>query len=179
MIVTSKIRMDLANRGSIPVVYAVQSDEYSRNIELHLTNNGVAADIDDATAVSVSYEKPDGTRGIYDELPDGSKAWSIDGSVVTIAIAPQALTVDGDVEMSVGLVLGGATIHSFPVTVRVDKLPGFGGVSEDYIGVGFLPSVTEEDNGKFLGVVNGVWAVVDAPEGGASVPTYDNTVEVV
>lgn len=171
MIVTSKIRMDFANRGSIPVVYAVQSDEYSRKIELHLTNNGVAADIDGATSVFISYEKPDGTRGIYDKMPDGGKAWSIEGNVVTVAIAPQALTVDGDVEMSVGLALNGATIHSFPVILKVDKLPGFGGISEDYIGVSFLPAITEDDNYKVLTALNGVWRAMK-PSAGTSSRTW-------
>lgn len=167
MIVTSKIRMDLANRGVVPVVYAVQSDEYSRNIELHLTSNGVALALDNATTVSISYEKPDGTRGIYDKMPDGGKAWSIEGNVVTVAIAPQALTVDGDVEMSVGLALNGATIHSFPVILKVDKLPGFGGISEDYIGVSFLPAITEDDNYRVLTAFNGMWVPMDPVAGGA------------
>lgn len=171
MIVTSKIRMDLANRGVVPVVYAVQSDEYSRNIELHLTSNGVALALDNATTVSISYEKPDGTRGIYDKMPDGGKAWSIEGNVVTVAIAPQALTVDGDVEMSVGLALNGATIHSFPVILKVDKLPGFGGISEDYIGVSFLPAITEDDNYKVLTALNGVWRAMK-PSAGTSSRTW-------
>lgn len=40
-----------------------------------------------------------------------------------------------------------------------------------------LPSITEADNGKILQVVNGAWAVADAPSGG-SVPAYTGEVEV-
>lgn len=45
-------------------------------------------------------------------------------------------------------------------------------------GEGTLPLVSENDNGKVLRVVNGAWAVADAPAG-ADVPLYDNSVEVV
>lgn len=40
-----------------------------------------------------------------------------------------------------------------------------------------LPSVSAEDNGKILQVVNGAWAVTNAPSGG-SVPSYTGEVEV-
>lgn len=44
-------------------------------------------------------------------------------------------------------------------------------------GDGKLPSVSAEDNGKILQVVDGAWAVADAPSGG-SVPSYTGEVEV-
>ena len=40
-----------------------------------------------------------------------------------------------------------------------------------------LPSITEADNGKILQVVDGAWAVADAPSGEV-VPTYNGEVEV-
>ena len=47
-------------------------------------------------------------------------------------------------------------------------------VSGDVAG---LPSITEADNGKILQVVDGAWAVADAPSGEV-VPTYTGEVEV-
>lgn len=181
MIVTNKIKIDLARRGMTEVFNAVQTDAYSRNVEITLLSDGVPWAVPDGSTILVSYLKPDGTKGIYDTLPDNSAAWSVSGdagNILTVAIAPQVLTVAGQVHFTVAIQLGEAMINTFPIIIDVKEKPGFGGVSEDYVSLGgLLPAVTEADNGKFLGVVNGAWGVVDAPSGGTSA-TYTGEVEV-
>lgn len=178
MIVTNKINIHLDHRGVKEVINAVQTDAYSRNIEFTLLSGGVAWPVPEGASVVASYKKPDGTKGVYDKLPDTTDAWSISENVVTVAIAPQVLTAVGKVEFTASIVLGEAVINTFPLVIDVAALPGFGGSSEDYVSLGsLLPPVTAADNGKFLGVVNGAWSVVDAPAG-ETVATYSGEVEV-
>lgn len=163
MVITNNVTINLDRKDVAPLIDAVQGDTCSRNIAIALMlNEEEPWPIPEGVSVCVGYNKPDGTRGIYDTLPDGNPAWSIAGNVVTVAIAPQVLTADGEVKLAVSLMSGKAELSTFPVIIRVEALPGFGGVSEDYVAVGsLLPAVTEADNGKFLQVVNGAWAAAD------------------
>lgn len=168
MIVTSRISMDLQQRTAAPLIEAVQSDAYSRNIAISLLMGGVEAVIPATFSARATYRKPDGTRGVYDTLPDESAAFSIDGNVLTVALAPQVLTVAGDVDFAVTLLDGESAVSIFPMNIRVAALPGFNGESEDYFGYsGVLPQVSEEDNGKVMTVVNGMWTAAVGASGGA------------
>lgn len=135
MIITSKIKMDLALRGVTAPVNAVQDDKYSRNLEITLLANGTPWAPPSGTTAVVRYKKPDGTGGNYDTLPDGTAACSISGNVATVALAPQVLTVPGMVYLSVGLVCAEAEIHTFAVRIDVQPNPGIDVASEDYVNV--------------------------------------------
>lgn len=133
MMITHKLLpMDLAILGTTQWVNVVQDDQYSRNVEFTLTQNGAAWPIpDDATAV-IRYKKPDGTGGNYDLLPDGTEAYRIDGNVLTVALAPQVCTAPGLVLLAVGLYHGAAEINTFSVNIAVHPNPGIDVISEDY-----------------------------------------------
>lgn len=178
MNITHKVNIDLAfaHHGAALPIRVMQGDGYSRSIAFTLTSNGEAWIAPEGTTVCVGYHKPDSTGGIYDTLPDGTVAWTIAENVLTVAIAPQAMTVSGEVKLAVTMFSGDAVISTFPVTIHVQQLPGFGESSEDYVKLmNLLPAVTQADNGKFLQVVNGAWAAV-AVELTAEI--YDGTVEV-
>ena len=164
----NKIKVDLDRRGIQEVISAVQTDAYSRDIEFTLFSGGVAWAVPEGAVVRASYRKPDGKRGVYNLLPNGDKAWSVSGealNILTVAIAPQVLTVVGQVKFTVSLILGNAAISTFPVVIDVAALPGFGGKSENYYSVSGLPQITEADNGKVLTVVDGMWVAAN-PTGG-------------
>lgn len=134
MIITHKLQpMDLTHKQNTSRVDVVQDDKYSRDIEFTLTENGVAWQIPDGTTAVVRYKKPDGTGGNYDTLPDGSTAYQISGNVLTVALAPQVCTVQGTVQLSVGLIQGSAEINTFTVNIAVQPNPGATYQSEDYI----------------------------------------------
>lgn len=121
MITTSKLTMDLNRCATAPVIHAVQDDRYSRNIELTLLADGAAWPIPESIAVRIRYSKPDGTGGDYDTLPDGSCAWSVKGNVLTLTLAPQALTVPGPVRLAVILTREHVKISTFAVIVKVSR----------------------------------------------------------
>lgn len=120
MITTSKLTMDLNRFTTAPVIHAVQDDRYSRNIELTLLSDGTAWPIPESIAVRIRYSKPDGTGGDYDTLPDGSCAWSVNGNVLTLALAPQVLTVPGPVQLGVTLIQDQVKISTFAIILKVN-----------------------------------------------------------
>lgn len=134
MIVTSKIRMDLDRKGLVCRVDAVQGDTNTREVAMNLYAGGAAWKVPDGAAVQIRYRKPDGTGGVYDTLPDGTQAWWVSGNTLTVALAPQMLTVTGEVKMQTALMLGEDCLATFSVSVDVAEDPSLGTVrSADYV----------------------------------------------
>ena len=147
MEVIQKIKIDLLKPGVRPVVNVMQADENSRVIEIALYTNGVAWEIPDGASFSVAYKKPDGTSGLYDTLPDGTSASFAKGNVLSIRLAPQMLTVPGDVASSVAIFSSDQKISTFPVVVNVVQNPAAGATeSEDYYWVSVLSAVGKLDD---------------------------------
>lgn len=166
MIITHKILADLIAPGPKAVINAVQTDTYCRKVEITVTAGGQAVEFPEGVTVRGSYRKADGTRGIYDTMPDGqTDAGSVAGNVVTLSLAPQLLTAAGTAELAVQLISGETLLNVFPIQLNVAPLPGFGGKSENYYSVSGLPQITEADNGKVLTVVDGMWVAGEAVAG--------------
>lgn len=128
MRIIHKIRMDLARCGCRPVATAVQGEANTRVLEVSLFNNGVAWEAPGGVTAAVAFLKPDGTRGLYDTLPDGTTAAAIlEGSTVTATLAPQALTCAGTVLASIVFYdADGDTLATFPFQIAVEKNPAAG-----------------------------------------------------
>ena len=127
MIVTHKIKMDLSRRGITPVVHMVQGDSNTRALEISLYDNGQPWEIPQGITAAVAFSKADGTKGLYDKLPDKSNATTIAGSVVTAILAPEVLTCAGQVR--VAIVLYDAemdTLATFTIMVVVEANPAAG-----------------------------------------------------
>jgi len=142
MVITKKLKMELTGRQLLPAVDVMQNDASTRAVEFRLYENEEAWNVPAGVTASVSYKKPDGTVGLYDTLPDGSPAVSIDGSTVTAILAPQALAVPGPVHLSVILRdEPGRQLATFGLIVSVHENPGSALTeSDDYINVHtFLP----------------------------------------
>lgn len=140
MIITSKFTMDLQNPGVMPIVHGVQDDRNSRELEITLTAAGRCWPIPEDAAVLIRFRKADGKGGEYDTLPDGTPAWQAEHNVLRIALAPQVLTMPGNVSLTVTLLQGDSRLSTFGVQLRVEaaskalKLD-----SEDYSSItGFL-----------------------------------------
>lgn len=178
MIITNKITMDLQRSKPTPTIDAVQTDTYSRNLEIELLENGEPFLYDGNLAVVIRYRKLDGTGGEYDTLPDGSSAWTLWKNYLTIALAPQVLTFPGNVLLSVSLAAEGKQLSTFPVELNVRHLSrAINATSENYLYLtGLLPAPSTAEPGQYLqvaavdsgGKVTGVQAV-PAPENGSAV----------
>ena len=133
MIITHKLTMDLAKYQSAPAIRVVQNDRYSRDLQITLLDQGQPWVIPQNAAVLIRYNKPDGTGGEYDALPDGRAAWQYDENVLTIKLAPQMLTVTGAVNLSVSLVQDQVQISTFAVIIGVEPAVNTGiEESQDY-----------------------------------------------
>lgn len=128
MTITSTVAIDLVDCDRYPLaqVYAKQDDSLSRAIAASIYAAGVAwVPPSGATAV-IRYRRPDGIGGIYDELPDGSVAYTIADNVITAYIAPDALSCPGRVRMDIVIVNGTEALATFDISVLVDAAPTSG-----------------------------------------------------
>ena len=171
MEVIKQIKMDLQNKQNVPVIDAVQGDGNTRVLEFSLYSGGVAWNVPDVVSVAVAYMRPDGAKGIYDTLADGSSAVSVSGNSVSAVIVPQAVSVDGDTKLTVVLTNdAGEQLATFGVVLRVEYNPAVGAVEpEDYIN---LRQVLVEMIEKVMGETGAlpdfsVW-VVDNGDGSGS-----------
>lgn len=137
MLITNKITVDMNRRGVAQNIDAVQGDSNTRAVEITLTENGAQWQIPNKSTAAVAFSKPDGTRGLYDELPDGSAATTVSGNTVTAILAPQVLTCAGTASVSVVFYdADGDTLATFPFRVTVEKNPAAGKrVSNDYYAI--------------------------------------------
>lgn len=134
MIVTTSVYIDLQNLGYPPLVNAVQNEQYSRQLRISLYSAGVAWPVPAGVYVAMRYSKPDGTKGYYDTMPDGSQAWSVDGNVVNIYVAPQMLTVPGTVLAQLEIIYNQSILATFPLRLKVtENLAEALQQSEDYV----------------------------------------------
>lgn len=134
MIVTTQISSDLMSPGFPPLVHAVQGEQYSRQVLMHLYNGGTPWTVPGGVDIALRYQKSDGTVGYYDTLPDGQKAWSAEENRVTIQLAPQMLTVAGGVDAQLELIQNQSILASFPLRLKVSgNLAARVMQSEDYV----------------------------------------------
>lgn len=136
MEIIKKISLDMGTAGVPPYVDAVQGESFSRIVEITTLNGGVVWTGGDGTA-SIAYKKPDGTSGWYDTLPNGESAITAsDDGVWQAVLAPEMLTVPGDVCALMRFDYDGEILATFPFIVRVAENPSFGSAqSENYYNV--------------------------------------------
>lgn len=137
---TTKIRIDLTRPNTSVRVDAVQGDGNTRCVEVKLLSGGKAWEPPEGTEAAVTYRKPDHTKGLYNKLADGTPAVTVNGSVVTVILAPQMLTVPGQVKA--GIVFNNAQLDqltTFPFDLQVHANPFDGAqISEDYMRLQWL-----------------------------------------
>lgn len=132
MVITHKLAIDLVRQERHAPIDTVQDDS-GRALALKLYAGGIPWQIPAGVCALVRYSKPDGTKGEYDTLPDGSCAWSAKENLLTVALAPQVLSAVGTTCLSILLTDGWNIISTFRLELQVHR--GFhGGLkkSEDY-----------------------------------------------
>lgn len=192
---TASINIDL-QRPSIIVIHAKQFDALSRFAEIHLFSCGEPWSIDKSNndkkeyAYAVQYRKPDGTKGLYDKLPDGetdavTESLAPSGeTVLRVRFAPQMFTVAGNVKCSVAIMQTGDGIKlqtcSFDVLVAASEVSG--DESKDYYKmitleglqnqIGDLSNLTTTDKSSLVAAINealGKFGELDAADIAANV----------
>ena len=80
MIVTSKIAVDLTRLNIGAKVDAVQGDGNTRSVEITLLSGGAPWMPPEGVDVAIAYYQPDGHKGMYNKLADGSAAIAVSGN---------------------------------------------------------------------------------------------------
>jgi len=97
--VTTALTLNMQLPNIAAVSWAVQGDQLSRQIQATLVDGSTAWNPQVGYHGVVRFHKPDGTSGVYDVDEDGNQAVTWTGSVATVKIVQQALTVAGTVLM--------------------------------------------------------------------------------
>lgn len=121
----SKLVVHLDDERALPQVPAVQGDS-ARSVEVALFAGSQPWIIPPDTSVSIRYRRADGAGDEYDTLPDGSKAWSISGNAVTVAIDAAVLGVPGTAVMQIALHSGEKLLSIFSFQIHVQANPAAG-----------------------------------------------------
>lgn len=154
MNVISKINVDLQNNGSVSTVSVMQRDRYARILEMTLLSGGEVWNVPENASAVICYRKADGKGGEYDTLPDGTTAWTAEGNVLRVILAPQVVTTAGPVQLAVTILEGKEQLSTFGILLDVQAAVG-GGVesSEEYAYVtGWLPAPSKAKVGQFFRV---------------------------
>ena len=110
----------------MPEIYAKQGDACTRKVQISLSNGGISWN-PSRSGVAIRFCKSDGTGGIYDKLPDGSKAYTYPATalndVIIIALAPEVLTCAGDVLVDVVFSDSAEVLATFSFVVHVQASP--------------------------------------------------------
>lgn len=171
MRITHNLAIDLQNKGNLKKIDVVQGDTYTRSVSIKLYDNGILWDIPQESTILVRYSKPDGTAGIYEQLPDGTIAGYVEDNTVTVLLAPQMFTCPGRVPTQVSLVVDDQILSTFSFVVDVEADPSKGAAgSESYFDwkTAFIPQVSNAHVGHYLEIEsvdsNGrIWSVKDVP----------------
>ena len=132
------VTLDMQNPALAVVVYAKQNDRMSRKIVAQLVDGSATWTVPAGAYSAIRYMKPDGLAGFYDVDEGGNSAVVVSGSIITMTLAEQALTVPGDVLMELNFYDGdGAKLTTFTWTLRVQEsvLPDTTIVSSGYYNV--------------------------------------------
>lgn len=172
MIITNKINVYVHQNGEYRLD-AVQGDT-GRVVQLSLYTGDGSWPLPEGAAVQIRYRKPDGTGGFYDTLPDGSCAYRVEENRVVFALAPQMLTVPGEVEAQVLLLWKKQELATFTIRLQIQEDPSVGVLeSEDFVNLstwigeqveGYLNANQEEL--RELYAVPGAYFVTVALQGG-------------
>lgn len=134
---TAVITVDLM-RPTINTIHVKQFDALSRFADIKILSGGQPWGAGTSITYVVQYSKPDGTKGMYDKLPDGSTAVTSEtddtgSTVLHVRFAPQMFTVHGNVRCSVAMIkTDGLKLQTFSFCICVEESDVNGDTSKDY-----------------------------------------------
>ena len=178
MVITHKLAMNLEAKEQTPRIEVSQWDAYTRQIRLLLFEGKTPWVMPEDAVVVIRYQKPDGTQGAYDTLPNGEQAWKAQDHALTLTLAPQITTAAGTAMLYAAIFREESVLTTFAVEICVlpaEQSDTSDVASEDYFTLtGVLPAPEKAQIGQLLRVLevneNGKVIrveAVDMPEAGA------------
>ena len=135
---TTNVILDLQAPNIAVITAGKQNDRMSRQIVCQLRDGAVAFTPPVGVSAMIRYSKPDGTAGFYDVMEDETTpAYTISGSMITIKLCEQMLTVAGNVwvEINFYTTTERLTTFYFLLEVQASVLTDATIVSSDYYNV--------------------------------------------
>lgn len=169
----TKISLDFQQENYGSTVLAMQNDSNSRVLMAELTDNGKPWVIPIGVSGHIMFLRPDGAKGIYDKLADGSPAVVLSGSTAEITLSKEMLAVPGTV--TVALYFTDAQLDQltlFPFEIDVEESPFDGAApTEDVVRLQWL----EDELGKWLeqAASSGKFTGRTGPQGPQGIPGKD------
>ena len=117
MLVTKKLTVDLARKTILGSVDAVRGDS-AIALEMTMLCDGAPWTVPANASVVVRYGQGEAC-GTYDTLSDGTPAWSIQGNVLTVRVAPEVCSAAGKTDFQVTILEKGSQISTFRMVVDV------------------------------------------------------------
>ena len=153
MQVLKTLRVDILDKQSVPHVYANQGEANSRIIRFILHEGASPWNVPDGFNVYIAYKKPDGFGGVYDSLPGGPTAITVNGNIVDAILTEQVLTTVGDVRLSLIINEVDNTIATFPIIIKCQENPAVDAIeSEDYFSLSVAINAAENAAPAFKAV---------------------------
>ena len=147
---TVTITVDLQH-PEINTIHAKQFDALSRYADIKLLSGGKPWAAESSITYVIQYAKPDGTKGMYDKLPDGTTdavTAETDASGCTVLrarFAPQMLTVAGRVRFSIAMMkTDGTKLQTFSAILDVEPSEVNSYTSKDYYKITSLDELLEK-----------------------------------
>ena len=132
MRVEHTIKMDLGQRQNVPTISVLQCDTNTRVLHLFLYSNGTPWNVPEDTLVAIAYIRSDGSKGIYDTMPDGSSACRYRDNEMFATIVPQAISTVGETKIVIVFTNSiGEQLASFVVSVNVLENPAIGAIEPE------------------------------------------------
>lgn len=170
MLITHKIDIDLVKPDTPARIQVKQGDTLSRMVEITLYAEGKAWTIPTGVNAVVRYHAHDldssnDSKGIYDQLPDGSAACRFSGNVLQMTPVPQMFARHGIVSTDVVFVQEGVILATCSFEFYVNRSPNEGTDPEvqDYYRVVTLEQINAEFDSIYAQI-----ASIDPSAGGGN-----------
>lgn len=145
MEITHELMLDLQQTGVRQTIYAKRCDSLTRTAKIRLFDGGTEFTVPPGVILQIAYAKSDGKGGLYDTMPDNSRACTASGNIVTAKLHPQMFTVAGLAACELRLLTGdGEQLSTFTWFIAVQSSATDGIKSEDYYNYATLNGVKQD-----------------------------------
>ena len=128
MHIAHKISLDLLEKAAPTRIQVKQGDTLSRSLEISLFSGGESWPIPAEVVPQIRWAASDPVTGetasgIYDTLPNGSRAWNYAQNQLDLIPVPQMFALSGLVRCDVMLTQGEKTLATFDFEIYVNRVP--------------------------------------------------------
>lgn len=118
MLLKKEVTMNFSYQEQ-PIIVDVMQGDSGRILTIHLVERETPWVLPENAEIILRYCCADGTGGMFDSLPNGTPACTVDGNTLTITLVSQMCAVAGCTKVQATIFSGGTQISTFPFELRV------------------------------------------------------------